>query len=92
MLIQSYTNPSIEKILVRIMSDYNNDDTQFDKLDVVKKYFSRIFTVLSKDVRNQLMSLELSKTELKEVKKELAFLPEDKQIEYLNELAKRKEN
>jgi len=68
----------------------NNDENSggFEKVDVVKRYFHRIFTVLSKDVREQLMSLNLSKDELKEVKKELAFLSEEKQKEFLEELAK----
>ena len=67
----------------------NNDENGgFDKLDVVKRYFYRIFTVLSKDVREQLMNLNLPKDELKEVKKELAFLSEEKQKQYLKELAK----
>ena len=67
----------------------NNDENGgFDKLDVVKRYFYRIFTVLSKDVREQLMNLNLPKDELKEVKKELAFLSEEKQKEFLKELAK----
>jgi len=66
----------------------NNDENGgFDKLDVVKRYFYRIFTVLSKDVREQLMNLDLPKDELKEVKKELAFLSEEKQKEFLKELA-----
>ena len=66
----------------------NNDENGgFDKLDVVKRYFYRIFTVLSKDVREQLMNLNLPKDELKEVKKELAFLSEEKQKQFLNELA-----
>jgi hypothetical protein len=67
----------------------NNDENDggFDKLDVVKRYFSRIFSVLSKDVREQLMELNLSKDELKEVKKELAFLSEEKQKQFLKELA-----
>ncbi len=67
----------------------NNDENGgFDKLDVVKMYFYRIFTVLSKDVREQLMNLNLPKDELKEVKKEIAFLSEEKQKEFLKELAK----
>ena len=66
----------------------NNDENGgFDKLDVVKRYFYRIFTVLSKDVREQLMNLNLPKDELKEVKKELAFLSEEKQKQSLKELA-----
>ena len=64
----------------------NDEGTTFDKLDLVKRYFSRIFNTLSKEVREELLDLELDKEELKEIKKELAFLPEEKQIEYLKEL------
>lgn len=68
----------------------NNDenDGSFEALDVVRRYFTRIFTVLSKDVRELLSNLNLSKDEIKEVKKELAFLSEEKQKEFLKELAK----
>ena len=74
------------------MVDLSNNTKEggFEKLDIVKKYFHKIFTVMSKDVREQLMDLNLSKDELKEVKKELVFLPEEKQKEYLNELSKKK--
>ncbi|MHA2289925.1 MAG: hypothetical protein ACXABG_14160 [Promethearchaeota archaeon] len=71
--------------MLHISDDENGG---FEKLDVVKRYFHRIFTVLSKDVREQLMELNLSKEELKEVKKELAFLPDEKKEEFLKELAK----
>jgi len=68
----------------------NGKERGFETLDVVKRYFQKIFTVLSKDVREQLMDLNLTKAELKEVKKELVFLPDEKQKEYLNELSKKK--
>jgi len=68
----------------------NGKERGFETLDIVKRYFQKIFTVLSKDVREQLMDLNLSKDELKEVKKELVFLPDEKQKEYLNELSKKK--
>ena len=61
-------------------------DKNFESIEIVKKYFLRIFSVLSKEVRQKFLDLNLSKEELKEVKRELAFLPEDKQIEYLEEL------
>ncbi len=73
-----------------ILISNNSKERGFEKLDVVKKYFQKIFTVMSKDVREQLMDLNLSKDELKEVKKELVFLPEEKQKDYLNELSKKK--
>ena len=69
----------------------NDDGTTFDKLDLVKRYFSLIFNTLSKEVREELLDLELDKEELKEIKKELAFLPEEKQIEYLKELKTEKQ-
>ena len=74
------------------MVDISNNGKEggFERLVIVKKYFHKIFTVMSKDVREQLMDLNLSKDELKEVKKELVFLPEEKQKEYLNELSKKK--
>ena len=73
--------------LVSLISS-NENNGGYEKLDIVKKYFQRIFTTLSKEVREELMKLNLSKDELKEIKKELAFLSEEKQIEFLNELAK----
>jgi len=62
----------------------------FEKLEIVKKYFGRIFNVLSEEVRKKLLKLQLSETELKEIKKELAFLPEEKQKEFLRELTRKK--
>ena len=60
----------------------------FDTLDVIKAYFQRVFNIFSKEVRDELLKLEphLSKEEFKEIKKELAFLPQEKQLEYLEEL------
>jgi len=65
-----------------------SDENGFDTLDVIKKYFQQIFNIFSKDVREELLNLEpkLSKDEFKEIKKELAFLPQEKQLEYLEEL------
>ena len=73
-----------------VLISNNGKEGGFETLDVVKKYFQKIFTVISKDVREQLMDLNLSKSELKEVKKELVFLPYEKQKEYLKELSKKK--
>lgn len=60
----------------------------FEKLDVIKKYFQRVFNIISKEIREELLELEprLSKEEFKEIKKEIAFLPKEKQQEYLQEL------
>jgi len=73
-----------------VLISNNSKERGFEKLDVVKKYFQKIFTVMSKDVKEQLMDLNLSKDELKEVKKELVFLPDEKQKEYLDELSMKK--
>lgn len=73
-----------------VLISNNSKEGGFEKLDIVKKYFQKIFTVMFKDVREELVELNLSKSELKEVKKELVFLPDEKQKEYLNELFKKK--
>jgi hypothetical protein len=78
-------------LLVLLINNDENDGG-FETLDVVRRYFNRIFTLLSKDVREQLSDLNLSKDEIKEVKKELAFLSEEKQKEYLKELANNNNN
>jgi hypothetical protein len=70
--------------VVKINDDINNKD--FEEINAVKKYFARIFTILSKEVRNKLMNLNVSEERRKEIKKELAFLSKEKQREYLDEL------
>ena len=69
-----------------------DSDENFEDIGVVKKYFSRIFTVLSKEVRDKLLGLNLSEKVKKIVIKDLAFLTEEKQKEYLDELKKKKSN
>lgn len=71
-----------------IITKDNSKD--FEKVDVVKKYFSREFSVLSKEVREIFINLKLSPEEKKSVLKELAFLPEDKQKDFLEELSEKK--
>ncbi|TFG00626.1 MAG: zinc ribbon domain-containing protein [Promethearchaeota archaeon] len=57
-----------------------------DKKDkkLVKKYFSKIFTILSKDIKEKIKDLDLSKKEKKEILRELAFLSREKQVKYIN--------
>jgi len=57
-----------------------------EDLDCVKKYLSKIFTVLSKETREKLMNLNLSEERKLKLARELAFLPEAKQKDYLKEL------
>ncbi|TFG03401.1 MAG: hypothetical protein EU542_02205 [Promethearchaeota archaeon] len=68
----------------------NEDESSFEKYEVVKRYFTRIFNVLSREIRQELLELDLTEEELKEIKKELAFLREDQQKEYINEFIEHK--
>ena len=70
----------------------DDSEENFEDIGVVKKYFSRIFTVFSKEVREKLLNLNLSEKVKKIVIKDLAFLTEEKQKEYLDELKKKKTN
>ncbi len=67
-----------------------SDDESFEKYDVVKRYFARIFNVLSKEIRQELLKLDLTEKELKEIKEELGFLSEDQQKRYIKELIENK--
>jgi len=66
----------------------NRDLEEKDLEDVpeIKRYFMRIYTVLSKDIREKLKQLDLDKEKKKKIKNEIAFLSREKQIEYLDEL------
>ncbi|MFX0038820.1 MAG: hypothetical protein ACFFCY_02780 [Promethearchaeota archaeon] len=62
------------------------ENGDFENIPEIKKYFSRIYTILSKEIREKLKDLNVSKEKKKKIKKELAFLSKDKQLEYLDEL------
>ena len=68
-----------------LISDENLD---IEKIGVVKKYFSRIFTTLSPEIRDKLNNLNISEKRKKKLKKELAFLSDVKQREYLDEIGR----
>jgi len=53
---------------------------------LVKEYFSKIFTVLSKDLRKQIIDLKIPKKEKKELLEELAFLTKEEQVKYIEAL------
>ena len=53
---------------------------------VVKEYFSKIFNIISKDLRKQIFELEIPKKQRKEILKELAFLAEEEQMNYIGAL------
>ena len=70
--------------MVRINGDLEEKD--IEDIPEIRKYFMRIYTVLSKEISEKLKNLDLDKEKKKKIKKELAFLSKDKQIEYLEEL------
>jgi hypothetical protein len=69
--------------VIKINGDTNNKD--LEEIPEIKKYFSRIYTVLSKEIRDKLKRLNVSKEKKKKIRKQLAFLPKNKQNEYLDE-------
>ncbi|MFX1316061.1 MAG: hypothetical protein ACFE9T_09380 [Promethearchaeota archaeon] len=50
---------------------------------LVKQYFSKIFTVLSKDLRQQIIDLKIPKKEKSELLEELTFLTKEEQVKYI---------
>lgn len=50
---------------------------------LVEQYFSKIFTVLSKDIRKQIKDLKVPEKDKKELLKELVFLTKEEQIKYI---------
>ncbi|MBA7634550.1 hypothetical protein ES703_42136 [subsurface metagenome] len=52
----------------------------------MKEYFSKIFAVLSKDLRQQISNLKISKKEKRELLEELAFLTKEEQVKYIEAL------
>jgi hypothetical protein len=67
-----------------ITSDIN--EKELEEISEIKKYFSRIFTVIPKEIKEKLKNLNLSKDKKKILKKELAFLSKESQLKYLDEL------
>ena len=53
---------------------------------VVKEYFTKIFNIISKDIRKQISELDIPKIERKNLLRELAFLAEEEQQKYVEEL------
>ncbi len=69
-----------------IITGDTKEKEDLEDIPEIKKYFMRIYSVLSKEIRDKLKQLELDKEKKKKIKKELAFLPKEKQVEYLEEL------
>ncbi len=53
---------------------------------VVKEYFSKIFNIVSKDIRKQISEIDIPKKERKKLLRELAFLAEEEQLNYIEVL------
>ena len=70
--------------MVRINDDI--EDKELEEIGEVKKYFARKYSVLSKEIRERLKRLDIPHKKRKSLKNELAFLPEEKQKKYLDEL------
>ncbi|MHA2281009.1 MAG: hypothetical protein ACXAC5_09165 [Promethearchaeota archaeon] len=72
----------IEDIELRLHESLLPVKDEKDK-KLVKEYFSKIFAVLSKDLRGQIISLKISKKEKRELLEELAFLSKEEQVRYI---------
>ena len=53
---------------------------------LVKDYFLKIFNIISKDLREQILELDIPKKERKNIIKELAFIAKEEQLKYLEAL------
>jgi len=53
---------------------------------LVEDYFLKIFTLLSKDIRRQIMDLNISEDQKRELLKELAFLAKEEQQKYVESI------
>lgn len=70
--------------MLKISDDISNED--LEEIKEVKAYWKRIYSVLRKDIRENLKNLNVSEKKKRAIIKELAFLSEKKQIKYLEEL------
>ncbi len=70
-------------MVITIKEEINNK--HHEEIPENKKYFTKIYTVLSKDIREKLKKLNVSKKKKKKIRRELAFLPKKKQNDYLDE-------
>ena len=64
----------------------DKNEKNFEELEIVRKYFNQIFTVLDSKIREKLKNLNVTEEKKKILLKELAFLNDEKQNEYLDEL------
>ena len=74
-------DPSILRLHESLLPVKNEKDKK-----IVKEYFSKIFNIISKDLRKQILELDIPKKERKNIIKELAFIAEEEQLKYLEAL------
>ena len=74
-----------ELIVLRLHESLLPVKNEKDK-KIVKEYFSKIFNIISKDLRKQILELDIPKKDRKSIIKELAFLAEEEQLKYLEAL------
>ena len=70
--------------MLKITSEIN--EKELEEISEIKKYFSRIFTIIPKELKERFKILNISKEKRKILKKELAFLSKENQLKYLDEL------
>lgn len=69
-----------------IIVNDNTKNKDLEETPEIKKYFSRVFTVMPKEIRDRLKYLDIPKEKKKILKNKVAFLSEKNQIKYLDEL------
>jgi hypothetical protein len=74
-----------EKSVLRLHESLLPVKNEKDK-KIVKEYFSKIFNILSKDLRKQILELDIPKKERKNIIKELVYIGEEEQSKYLEAL------
>ncbi len=70
---------------ITLNSKEKDKDYDFEKEEVVKRYFSKIYSVLDESVRGKLLQLNIPAQELKKIVKHIGFLPKKKQLIYLED-------
>ena len=73
--------PSVLRLHESLLPVKNDKDKK-----IVKEYFAKIFNIISKDLRKQILALDIPKKERKNIIKELAYIAEEEQLKYIEAL------
>ncbi|MBY8978872.1 MAG: hypothetical protein KGD72_00645 [Candidatus Lokiarchaeota archaeon] len=73
--------PSVLRLHESLLPVKNDKDKK-----IVKEYFAKIFNIISKDLRKQILDLDIPKKERKNIIKELAYIAEEEQLKYIEAL------